>query len=231
MGGEQAEAGGATVEAYGLSLEGSRGWVYRDVEFRARPGRLTALVGEAGTGRTALLLTLGGRMRQSSGIALVDGLAMPRQRREIQAVAALGVIEGVNDLEPNLTVAEQLTEALEMSLGVFGSIRRRARRQAIADSLERVGLDASPSTHVYDLLPDESQLLGAALALVGDPGLLLLDDVDAGLSEERRYELWQRLNAIAGQGVTVLATCHEAARDQPQADVVRLPLARGELAR
>ncbi|MEV4000931.1 ATP-binding cassette domain-containing protein, partial [Actinomadura sp. NPDC049753] len=199
-------AHGSAVRARGLGVKGARGWVFRDVELDVPGGALVAVSGIAGTGRTALLLTLAGRMRPAEGavaVGEVTGL------RRIQRVAALGLVPGVTELDPALTVREHVDEALALREGVLGRFRgREARRRR---TLERVGLDVAPGTLAEELAPDEAQLLGAALALAGDPGLLLLDDVDEGLPAERQRDLWRRLAAIAAGGVTVIASCHDAA--------------------
>jgi ABC-type cobalamin/Fe3+-siderophores transport system ATPase subunit len=70
--------------------------------------------------------------------------------------------------------------------------------------------------------------VGVALALIGRPGLLLLDDVDEGLPLARQTELWQRLRAVADSGVTVIAACHDAAPATGLAQVVRLSDSREE---
>jgi ABC-type multidrug transport system ATPase subunit len=145
-------------------------------------------------------------MRPAEGTVAVGGVT---GLRRIQRVAALGIVPGVTGLDPALTVREHVDEALALREGVFGRFRgREARRRR---TLERVGLDVSPGTLAEALAPDEARLLGAALALAGDPGLLLLDDVDEGLPADRQRDLWRRLAGIAATGVTVIASCHDAA--------------------
>ncbi|WP_433227598.1 ATP-binding cassette domain-containing protein [Actinomadura formosensis] len=187
-------------------MRGARGWVFREVELDVAGGALVAVSGIAGTGRTALLLTLGGRMRPAEGTVAVGGFT---GLAEIQQVAALGIVPGVTELDPALTVREHLNEALALREGVFGRFRGREARRRRA--LERAGLDLDPRTLAAELAPAEEQLLGAALGLVGEPGLLLLDDVDEGLDAGRQRALWRRLAEIAATGVTIVATCHDPA--------------------
>ncbi|QKW38899.1 ATP-binding cassette domain-containing protein [Actinomadura sp. NAK00032] len=201
-----AGAAGVAVRARRLGVRGPRGWAFRGADLDVPAGSLVAVSGIAGTGRTALLLTLGGRMRPTEGTVEVGGLT---GLSEIQRVAALGIVPGVTELDPALTVREHLDEALALREGVFGRFRGRDARRRRA--LDRAGLDLDPRTLAADLAPDEEQLLGAALGLVGDPGLLLLDDVGEGLDAEGQRALWQRLAAIASGGVTVVAACHDAA--------------------
>ncbi|MBW8487584.1 ATP-binding cassette domain-containing protein [Actinomadura parmotrematis] len=215
------DARGLAVETAGLSLRGPRGWVYRDARLAVPANALAALAGPAGSGRTSLLLTLGGRMRPTEGTATVGDRTLPAQARAVRRLTALGAVAGVNDLEPALTVGEHVGEALALHEGVLG--RWRNRRARVRDALDRAGLDADPRTRAGDLAPDEAQLLGAALALIGRPGVLLLDDVDAGLPFDLQERLWERLRAIAASGVTVIASCHDPAPAGDLARIARLP--------
>lgn len=205
-------AGGSPVRvtAGALSLRGRRGMVYDGVSFDVPAGGLLAVTGGGGTGRTALLLTLGGRMKPTSGTARVGSFELPGGLRSVQRISALGLVPGVNELDPALTVREHVGEALDLREGLFGRWRGRAER--IRHALERVGLgDLDTSLAAADLTPEEAQLLGAACALVGRPGLLLLDDVDEGLPLDRQRALWERLRAVADSGVTVIASCQDLA--------------------
>ncbi|WP_245679517.1 ATP-binding cassette domain-containing protein [Actinomadura hibisca] len=216
------------VRAEGLSLRGARGWVFRDVALDVPAGGLVALTGIAGSGRTALLLSLSGRMKPTSGTATVGDLALPADLRAVQRVTALGAVTGVTDLDPALSVREHVSEALDLREGVFGRWRGRSAR--IRRALDEVGLgDLDPKALAEELDPDQAQLLGAALGLVGRPGVLMLDDVDEGLPLDRQRALWQRLRAIADSGVTVLATCHDSAPADGLAQRVELPDPRAAL--
>ncbi len=215
------------VDVHHLSLRGPRGWVYRDVALQAAPGDLVAVQGEAGSGRTSLLLTLAGRMIPTSGIARIGNYLVPNQLRAVQRIAGLALVPGVTDLDPHLTVADHIRERLLLR----GRLPRRAR---VAQTLAAVftpgttpgaaadpasgtaGRAPAPHTLARDLDPAQRQLLGVALALVDDPFLVLVDDVDAGLPAARQRALWQALRRVAERGVTVLATCRDA---QPAAGI------------
>ncbi|MEV4185422.1 ATP-binding cassette domain-containing protein [Streptosporangium canum] len=203
---------GVAVHAVGLSLEGEHGWVYRDVGVTAEPGSLTVVTGQAGSGRTSLLLTLAGRMRPSEGTLTVGRYGRPRA---IRRVAALGLVDGVNDLEKALTVREHLHER---SPGMFWGRRQESRA---GTALTLAGLELSPGdrTLIRDLSREERVRLGIALALLDAPGLLVLDNVDTGLAQDRQEALWATLGELGERGLTVFAACTESER----AAAVHLP--------
>ncbi|MER6832949.1 ATP-binding cassette domain-containing protein [Streptomyces cellulosae] len=221
---------GLAVVADGLGLKGPRGWAFRDVSADAAPGALIAVTGPSGSGRTCLLLTLTGRMKPTEGRAVVGGLELPRRMAAVRRRSALAHVAGVTDLEPALTVAEHLREQ-ELLRRRFGDAlprprqllrpraeRRRERRRHIDEALAAAGLDlaALPKgerTAVRDLERVEALRLSLALALLGRPRLLGVDDADLKLSAAEREEVWELLRSVAGTGVTVLAVCSEPPSD------------------
>ncbi|MCT4355248.1 ATP-binding cassette domain-containing protein [Streptomyces sp. Je 1-79] len=221
------EPHGAAVVADGFGLKGPRGWVFRGVGFRAEPGALVAIEGPSGSGRTCLLLALTGRMKPQEGHAEVAGLPLPRRMAAVRRISALGPVPGVSDLDPALTVAEHLRERALLQRRYDGAVRALLRppgeraaatRARIDAALEASGLDldALPKgerTSVRDLERLEALRLSVALALIGRPRLLALDDADLKLSAADRAEAWALLRSIADAGTTVLAVCSEAPED------------------
>jgi ABC-2 type transport system ATP-binding protein len=185
----------SVVSARGLGLHTRRGWVFRDVDLDVAPGELRALTGPAGSGRTSLLLALAGRFK------ITDG-ALERHGR-----AALAYVPGVTDPDPNLTVAEHISER---SL-LLGRDASGPRRWSI-----RPGADRPPSRLAErlgrDLTPLEKHRLGLTLAQLENPDLIAVDDADTGLSTAERIELWKELQALADEGYAVIATCREDPR-------------------
>ncbi|MCO5993830.1 ATP-binding cassette domain-containing protein [Actinoallomurus rhizosphaericola] len=213
---EELRGSAPLVVARGLSLRGARGWVYRDVDLSLAEGGLAVVSGEAGSGRTSLLLTLAGRMRPTSGGVTVAGRSAPSA---IQRVAAIGETEGVNELDDALTVAEHVFERRHLRAGILPR-RRTRRRDEVAAALSPAGLDVDPDTPVGDLGPRDRHLLGAALALMDRPLLLVLDDVDRGMRGDHQREMWTLLRALTEQaGVTIVAGCVDGAPAAGLADV------------
>ncbi|MEU3757583.1 MULTISPECIES: ATP-binding cassette domain-containing protein [Streptomyces] len=221
---------GLAVVADGLGLKGPRGWAFRDVSADAGPGALIAVAGPSGTGRTCLLLALTGRMKPTEGRAVVGGLELPRRMAAVRRRSALAHVAGVTDLDPALTVAEHLREQELLRRRFGGALprprqllrpraeRRRERRRHIDEALATAGLDlaALPKggrTAVRDLERVEALRLSLALALLGRPRLLGIDDTDLKLSAAEREEVWELLRSVTGTGVTVLAVCSEPPSD------------------
>ncbi|MEU8680190.1 ATP-binding cassette domain-containing protein [Streptomyces sp. NPDC048611] len=214
---------GAAVTAAGFGVKGPRGWAFQDIGFTAGPGSLIAVQGPSGSGRTCLLLALTGRMKTAAGTAEVGGLPLPKKKAAVRSVTALAHVPGVAELDPALTVGEHLRERALLQGRFGGSLRallrprheRRAAARALVDSaLAAAGLDPESlpkgvRTSVRDLERLEALRLSVALALIGGPRLLAVDDTDLKLSDEERGAAWTMLRGLAAAGTTVLAVCSE----------------------
>jgi ABC-2 type transport system ATP-binding protein len=226
---------GAEVVAGGFGLDGARGRVFGGIDVDAPPGSLIAVEGPSGSGRTCLLLALTGRMKATAGHARVGGHPLPEQLAAVRRISALGAVPGVTDLEPSLSVAEQLREQVLLQRRFGGSLRALIRSRDRRASASRAHLDAAlsaagldldslpkgPRTRIRDLERLEALRLSVALALLG------VDDVDLKLSDVECDLAWSLLRSVADRGTTVLAVCSQA----PQgAVVVRTGVEQGEQA-
>ncbi|MDQ8701493.1 ATP-binding cassette domain-containing protein [Streptomyces sp. LHD-70] len=215
---------GISVTAEDFGLKGPRGWAFRGVRIDAEPGALIAIEGPSGSGRTCLLLALTGRMRPTAGHAAVGRMRLPKQLAAVRRISALGPVPGVTDLDPALTVREQIHERALLQRRFGDSLRslvrppserRAAVKRHVDDALAAAGLDLDslpkgPRTSVRDLERLEALRLSVALALIGEPRLLGVDDVDMKLSDAERAEAWGLLRSVAESGTTVVAVCSEA---------------------
>lgn len=181
------------VRARGTGMRSRRGWVFRDVDLDIHAGELIALTGPAGSGRTSLLLALAGRFVTNHG-------AIERTQP-----AALGYVPGVSEPEPGLTVAEHVEERL-LLLG-RARWRRSWRRQLISAAL--VSYPGDPDQLIRSLDTYHLHVLGLALARLERPGLIVVDDADAGLSATECADLWTRLRDLSRDGTAVVAACRE----------------------
>ncbi|MFJ1912117.1 ATP-binding cassette domain-containing protein [Streptomyces sp. NPDC088147] len=230
----RADPDGAAVLAEDFGLKGARGWAFRHVHVDAAPGTVVVIEGPSGSGRTCLLLALTGRMRPTEGRAEIAGLPLPRAMAAVRRISGLGPVPGVSDLDPALTVAEHLRERALLQRRFGGSprslLRPRARRAAeardrIDAALTAAGLDTAAlpkgeRTSVRDLERLEALRLSVALALIGRPRLLAVDDLDLKLSDADRAAAWRLLRSVAEDGTTVLAVCGQAPGDQDAGTVI-----------
>jgi ABC-2 type transport system ATP-binding protein len=176
--------------AAGLGARTRRGWVFRDVDLAVAPGDFVTIAGAPGSGRTSLLLALAGYFKTTDGTV----------RRTTRA--ALGYVPGVNEPEPGLTVAEHVEERLVLLGRAPWSLRKR-RRMAL-DVL--AGEPLAPQTLGRDLDLLGRHRLCLILARIGDPGIVLADDIDSGLSDGERQAVRAALAGLTEAGTAVVVT-------------------------
>ena len=208
----------AYVSATGLSLSTGHGPVFFGLSFAFDKGVLAVLAGPSGSGRSALLLAIGGRMRGLTGSLRVAGFDGTNQSREIRANASLARISHLVDLEGQLSVGDSITERA-LTDGLPG-----ARAAAVFEHVEKI-LDVTfdRTLLVDDLSALDRTLLAVALATLRPAHLLLLDDADAGLDLTDQRRLMAALQRVAETGVTVIASTLGTDAVPPDAVVYSLP--------
>jgi putative ABC transport system ATP-binding protein len=175
--------------------------VLRDVSLVAPAGRLTAVVGPAGAGKTSLLHLLAGLDRPASGNVAIDGrslrglddLELTRLRRD-----SIGLLLPAASVLPTITVRENVALPLLIA-------RRAPEPEAVDALLERVGLAEHGDDRPDQLTAAQRQRAALARALVGGPSLLLADEPAGGLDPEDGAHLLMLLREVAHEdGVTVV---------------------------
>ena len=192
------------VRARGLTRGGSLGPVFGPADLTIPFGGLAVIQGFAGSGRTSLLLTLGGRMKPSSGRLDVLGRTKPAA---IRAVSAIAGFAGIDTIAESVTVRDLITEQIRWDATWYRLIRRAGPRE-----LERVcapvfGNRPLPrlTDYVSDLGELDNVLLRIAVANTRVPPLLLLDDLEQVREEHDRARLVEHLAAL-GARQTVIAS-------------------------
>jgi ABC-type multidrug transport system ATPase subunit len=200
----------SAVTAGALQLHAARGPVFGPLELDIPAGTLTLVQGPQGTGRTSLLLTLAGRMvPDPSSHLVVLGRRLPAQRTRTQQEVAVAGFTGIDELDDSVTVGAHVRERLAWLAPWY----RRAPRadQHVVERLLGPVFGELPlpdaGTVVWHLDEVDALLLRIALAMAQRPRLLVVDDVDQVHDRARRRIVWDRLDALASTGVTVVASC------------------------
>jgi len=181
-----------------------------------RPGRVTGLLGPDGSGRTTILRCILGLTRPTSGSAIVLGRRYRQLPRPLSQVGAL-VGDGVG--RPHRTAYQHL-RSLAQSNGL------PSRR--VDEVIELVGLGSVAHERVRTLPYAGGRRLGLAVALLGDPEVLLLDEPLTGLGPGGVRLVRELLRDFADEGRTVLVSGHPSSGLEETADHL-LVLDRGRL--
>lgn len=199
------------IEVDNLELHGNRGRVYGPCTFTVPVGRLTVLRGSSGSGRTALLLTLTGRMRPSRGSAAILGESYPKQGRRIRRDTAIAGFAGIDDLDEATTVGEAVRERDCWLAPWYKRVPRTTaeRVEQVCGPIFGDRPHPAPSTLVWELGELDTLLLQVALALLPQPLILAVDDADQVSDPADRRFLLHRLHEVATATTVIVAAVDE----------------------
>jgi ABC-2 type transport system ATP-binding protein len=173
----------------------------KGVSFSVRRGEIFGLLGANGAGKSTTFRMLCGLLPASAGALNVAGHDL--RHAAAKARGRLGYMAQRFSLYVNLTVAENLS-FFASTYGLDGNARARRIRWAL-DTFELAPyIDANSG----DLPLGFKQRLAFAAALMHEPDILFLDEPTSGVDPLARREFWERTNALAEAGVTVLVTTH-----------------------
>ena len=189
---ERFAGGEPIVTARNLEHKNPIGCPYSGVNLDIYQGQVFAIRGRSGSGKTALLLTIAGRMLPTKGSLHVLGFKPPFGVGKIQKRVGLGFIEGLNELAPAQTVWRAVAAEFELH-------RRRASKDAVEDYLAEWRLDELADARVAELTEQVMVRLGVALAWVGHPDIIIIDDIEMGLTKNQSIEIMERLFKQAQQ--------------------------------
>ncbi|MBP2059825.1 ABC-2 type transport system ATP-binding protein [Streptomyces iranensis] len=178
----------------------------RGVDLTVARGELFALLGTNGAGKTSTLEVLEGQATPTSGTVRVLGGDPYRDRAAVRP--RIGVMLQEGGFPTELTV----TETARMWAGCTSGAR------PVAEALELTRLTQRRAVRVKQLSGGERRRLDLALALLGRPEVLFLDEPTTGLDAQSRHETWELIRELKEQGTTVLLTTHYLEEAEQLAD-------------
>ena len=195
------EDGAPVIQVDGLRRRFGNFWAVDGVSFEVRRGEIFGLLGANGAGKSTTFRMLCGLLPASAGTLRVAGLDL--RHAASTARGRIGYMSQKFSLYGNLSVAQNL-DFFASAYGLAGRTREQRRDWALAE----FELETYADQLSADLPLGYKQRLAMACALMHQPEILFLDEPTSGVDPLARREFWQRINALARAGVTVLVTTH-----------------------
>ncbi|MEA2364315.1 MAG: type transport system ATP-binding protein [Thermoleophilaceae bacterium] len=182
----------------------------RGVSFEVDPGEIFGLLGPNGAGKTTTVEILEGYRARSAGEVRVLGRDPERRDRDLQG--RVGIVLQSGGFYPRVTVREAVTH--------FAKVYPAPRDPE--ETIALVGLVEKADAQTKDLSGGQRRRLDLALALIGDPELLFLDEPTTGFDPAARRTAWGVVRRLKELGKTVLLTTHYLDEAQELADRVAI---------
>jgi ABC-2 type transport system ATP-binding protein len=182
----------------------------RGLSFEVERGEVFGLLGPNGAGKTTTVEILEGYRRRSAGDVRVLGHDPASRNRDLQQ--RVGIVLQSSGFYPRVTVREAVQH--------FGKAYHRPRDAD--ETIQLVGLSEKADARTRELSGGQRRRLDLALALVGDPELVFLDEPTTGFDPAARRTAWGVVRALKELGKTVLLTTHYLDEAQELADRVAI---------
>ena len=188
------------IKTLGLTKEYGDCKAVDGLDLTVRRGELYSLLGVNGAGKTTAIKLLCCLAAPTAGDAWLDGASVRKEAGREKESIALSPQETA--VAPNLTVGENL----RLMCGMYGLKGKEAQKRS-EELCARLGLDPVGKKRAGKLSGGWQRRLSIAMALIGKPEILFLDEPTLGLDVIARSELWEVIRALKGR-VTIVLTTH-----------------------
>ncbi|MGO4389570.1 ABC transporter ATP-binding protein [Microvirga sp. 2YAF29] len=171
--------------------------IVKGVALSADAGEVVTIIGPNGAGKSTALKLISGLLTPSQGKVLIGGEDITRQSPQAIAKAGLGFVPQERNVFGTLSIAENLEVSCLFERGAAKSRMEEAyARFPMLFDKRRISAKS--------LSGGQRQILAMAMALMGKPRVLLLDEPTAGLSPKAAHELFEYIRRIANEGIAIL---------------------------
>ena len=179
-----------------------------EVSLRLYPGKVTALIGENGAGKSTVVKTLTGIYQPDAGSILVDGRVTRFPAPQAASDHGVTAIHQETVLFDELSVAENIFLG-HAPRGAFGLIDRKAMVEKARGILADIGATIDPTHKLRDLGIANKHLVVIARALSIDARVVIMDEPTAALSHKEIEELFELVESLKAQGKAILFISHK----------------------
>ncbi|WP_328910838.1 ABC transporter ATP-binding protein [Streptomyces sp. NBC_00234] len=191
------------IEARGLTVVRGERTVLRNLGFTVEPGRITGLLGPSGCGKSTLMRAVVGTQAKVTGT--LDVLGRPAGHPALRP--RIGYVTQAPSVYTDLTVRQNLDYFAAVLQP--GRRHRDARREVVGHAIADVDLDSHADVLAGRLSGGQLSRVSLAVALLGTPELLVLDEPTVGLDPVLRRDLWNLFHTLAAdRGTTILVSSH-----------------------
>jgi ABC-2 type transport system ATP-binding protein len=187
------------IDVRGMTKRFGDHTVVNGIDLQVSQGEVYGFLGPNGSGKTTFIRMLCGLLAADGGYGTCLGFDVIRESDAIKR--QVGYMTQRFSFYEDLSIAENLDFVARM-------YAVENRREAVRESIERLGLGGRQNQLAGELSGGWKQRLALAACMIHNPRLLLLDEPTAGVDPKARRDFWEQIHELAGQGLTFLITTH-----------------------
>jgi general nucleoside transport system ATP-binding protein len=199
------------------------------IDLTVEPGEIHALLGENGAGKSTLMNVLYGLYQPDEGEILLDGVPHRFAGPGDALAAGIGMVHQHFMLIPVFTVAENVMLGHEWTSGPLGVLSVNTARAKVRELSERYGMEVDPDAVVGDLPLGVQQRVEILKALIGQAGVLILDEPTAVLTPREIDDLIRVMRELSESGTSIIFITHKLREVKAVADRITV-IRRGKVA-
>jgi ABC-2 type transport system ATP-binding protein len=183
-----------SIRAEKLVVKKEDNHVLRELTFEVAAGSITGLIGPSGSGKTTLMRAIVGLQTTSGSLEVLGHAAGDKDLRQ-----KIGYVTQAPAIYEDLTVLQNIR---------YFAVLARASNSQVDEIIALVHLNAQRMQMAKKLSGGEKARVSLAIALLGEPELLILDEPTVGLDPLLRRQLWELFAKLAAQGKTLVISSH-----------------------
>lgn len=187
------------IDVHGMTKRFGDLTAVNHIDLQVHTGEICGFLGPNGSGKTTFIRMLCGLLYADGGHGTCLGYDVIHQSEAIKR--EVGYMTQRFSFYEDLSIAENLDFVTRM-------YAVKNRREAVAESIERLGLTERKDQLAGELSGGWKQRLALAACMIHNPRLLLLDEPTAGVDPAARRDFWDQIHHLAGQGLTFLIATH-----------------------
>jgi ABC-2 type transport system ATP-binding protein len=192
-------AGDLAIDVQGMTKRFGGRTAVDHVDLQVRTGEICGFLGPNGSGKTTFIRMLCGLLRPDEGSGTCLGYNVIKESEAIKR--QVGYMTQRFSFWEDLSISENLDFVARM-------YSLKDRREAVRESIDRLGLAQRKEQLAGELSGGWKQRLALAACMIHNPKLLLLDEPTAGVDPKARREFWEEIHELSGQGLTFLIATH-----------------------
>jgi ribose transport system ATP-binding protein/inositol transport system ATP-binding protein len=177
-----------------------------NVDLKIKKGDVHALVGENGAGKSTLMKIIIGLYRRDSGQMFFNSVPYETSGPAESAFFGISMIHQELNIEPHLTIAENIFLHREDSMGIF--LIKKKTNEKTKQLLKRFKISHSYKTPMSDLTIAQSQMIEVIRAVSCNASLIIMDEPTSSLDSEETKKLFQTIKELQNEGVSIIYISH-----------------------